>query len=219
MTHRSIDRLRASLLTGAAMLVAMIILTIVVSPSGRAVAGRAGPTRSTLKTRQKALAMAYACRTAVAITVSGTIFVLCILYVAAYRPVILIGFFFILFTLVWRTASTMFIDLAGPVCPRRPIAILVRVGDAIARSGLRRHAGAVLPFAETCGRAGTGCTMPTGSRAAPGMVTLSGVTIVVSLVFVGYCSSISYASDRFRCLPVLNGLFTRRNTPAPRTDG
>ena len=35
VTHRSIDRLRGSLLTGAAMLVAMIILTIVVSPSNR----------------------------------------------------------------------------------------------------------------------------------------------------------------------------------------
>jgi hypothetical protein len=36
VTHRSIDRLRASLLAGAGMLVAMIILTIVVSPSSRA---------------------------------------------------------------------------------------------------------------------------------------------------------------------------------------
>lgn len=35
VTHRSIERLRASLLTGAAMLVAMIVLTIAVSPLGR----------------------------------------------------------------------------------------------------------------------------------------------------------------------------------------
>jgi hypothetical protein len=35
VTHRSIDRLRASLLAGAGMLVAMIILTIVVSPPRR----------------------------------------------------------------------------------------------------------------------------------------------------------------------------------------
>ena len=34
-TQRSIDRLRASLLTGAAMLVAMILLTIAVNPSGQ----------------------------------------------------------------------------------------------------------------------------------------------------------------------------------------
>ena len=36
VTHRSIDRLRASLLAGAGMLVAMIILTIVVNPPKRA---------------------------------------------------------------------------------------------------------------------------------------------------------------------------------------
>jgi len=36
VTHRSIDRLRASLLAGAGMLFAMIILTIVVSPPRRA---------------------------------------------------------------------------------------------------------------------------------------------------------------------------------------
>lgn len=36
VAHRSIDRLRASLLAGAGMLLAMIILTIVVSPPGRA---------------------------------------------------------------------------------------------------------------------------------------------------------------------------------------
>jgi hypothetical protein len=36
VAHRSIDRLRASLLAGAGMLLAMIILTIVVNPPGRA---------------------------------------------------------------------------------------------------------------------------------------------------------------------------------------
>src|SRR3954453_15579377 len=51
----------------------------------------------------------------IAVIVSGAAFVLCVLYIAAYGPVIFLGFFFILFTLVWRTSSTMFIDLAGPV--------------------------------------------------------------------------------------------------------
>ena len=47
---------------------------------------------------------------------SGVAFIMCVLYVAAYRPVFFLSFFFIfLFTLIWRTASTMFIDLAGPV--------------------------------------------------------------------------------------------------------
>jgi len=46
VTHRSIERLRASLLAGAGMLVAMIILTIVVHPSSRA-DGRLGRIDST----------------------------------------------------------------------------------------------------------------------------------------------------------------------------
>lgn len=46
VTHRSIDVLRGSLLTGAAMLVAMIILTIVVSPSNRS-DGKSGKADST----------------------------------------------------------------------------------------------------------------------------------------------------------------------------
>ena len=40
VTRRSIDRLRDSLLAGAGMLLAMIILTVVVSPSGRSTANR-----------------------------------------------------------------------------------------------------------------------------------------------------------------------------------
>ena len=39
MTHRSIERLRASLLAGAGMLVAMIVLTIFVNPPKRANGG------------------------------------------------------------------------------------------------------------------------------------------------------------------------------------
>ena len=35
VSHRSVDRLRASLLAGAGMLIAMIILTIIISPPGR----------------------------------------------------------------------------------------------------------------------------------------------------------------------------------------
>lgn len=45
VTHRSVERLRASLLTGVAMLVAMIILTIAVSPLDRD-DGRSGRTDS-----------------------------------------------------------------------------------------------------------------------------------------------------------------------------
>ncbi len=122
----------------------------------------------------------------IAITVSGTAFLLCILFVAAYRPVILISFFFILFTLVWRTAATMFIDLAGPVLSSQtdryigpglatPLHVLAYV-ITLAPFFLLLRPAAVQAWVSTADR----------SRAAPDMVTLSGVTIVLSLVFVGY---------------------------------
>ncbi len=50
----------------------------------------------------------------IAVILSGTALFLYVLYLAAYRPVIFLGFFFILFALASRTASTMFIDLTGP---------------------------------------------------------------------------------------------------------
>ena len=122
----------------------------------------------------------------IAITVSGTALLLCILFVAAYRPVILISFFFILFTLVWRTAATMFIDLTGPVLSSQtdryigpglatPLHVLAYV-ITLAPFFLLLRPAAVQAWVSNADR----------SRAAPDMVTLSGVTIVLSLVFVGY---------------------------------
>ncbi len=120
------------------------------------------------------------------VIISGTIFVLCILYIAAYRPVILIGFFFILFTLIWRTASTMFIDLAGPVLSSQtdryigpglatPLHVLAYVATLAPFFFLLRPA-AVQDWLHDADR----------ERAAPGMITLSGVTVFVSLIFLGY---------------------------------
>ncbi|UPJ70884.1 DUF6418 domain-containing protein [Bradyrhizobium sp. 187] len=51
----------------------------------------------------------------IAVILPASAFWLFVLYLAAYRPVIFLGFFFILFTMLWRTGSTAFIDLAGPV--------------------------------------------------------------------------------------------------------
>jgi hypothetical protein len=122
----------------------------------------------------------------IAVTVSGAALLLCILSVAAYRPVILISFFFILFTLVWRTAATMFIDLAGPVLSSQtdrylgpglatPLHVLAYF-LTLAPFFLLLRPAAVQHWVETADR----------SRAAPGVVTLSGVTIVASLFFLGY---------------------------------
>ena len=122
----------------------------------------------------------------IAVTASGAAFILCILYTAAYRPVILLGFFFILFTLVWRTAATMFIDLAGPVVSSQtdrhvgpglatPLHILAYF-ITLAPFFLLLRPAAVQAWVNNADR----------SRAAPGMVTLSGITVALSLVFVGY---------------------------------
>jgi len=51
----------------------------------------------------------------IGVALSATAFFVFVLYLAAYRPVIFFGFLFVLFTLVWRTTSTAFIDLTGPV--------------------------------------------------------------------------------------------------------
>jgi hypothetical protein len=121
----------------------------------------------------------------IAVTVSGTTLLLCILFVAAYRPVILISFFFILFTLVWRTAATMFIDLAGPVFSSQadryvgpgmatPLHVLAYFVTLAPFFFLLRPA-AVQHWLHDADR----------ERAAPGMITLSGITVVVSLIFLG----------------------------------
>ena len=122
----------------------------------------------------------------IAVAASGAAFILCILYIAAYRPVILISFFFILFTLVWRTAATMFIDLAGPVLSSQtdryvgpglatPLHVLAYF-VTLAPFFLLLRPAAVQHWLHDADR----------ERAAPGMITLSGITVVVSLVFLGY---------------------------------
>lgn len=122
----------------------------------------------------------------VAVTASGTALLLCILYIAACRPVILIGFFFILFTLVWRTAATMFIDLAGPVLSSQtdrfvgpgfatPLHVLSYFVTLAPFFFLLRPA-AVRDWLRHAER----------ERAEPGVVTLSDLTVLVSLLFLGY---------------------------------
>jgi hypothetical protein len=112
----SLEPLRTSILTGIIMLAAMTVLTIVVNhPHAR---WRSEATDSlfglSAPVSPRRLVMATFSASA-AVILSGAALLLCILYIAAYRPVLLLSFFFILFTLAWRTMSAMFIDLAGPV--------------------------------------------------------------------------------------------------------
>ena len=122
----------------------------------------------------------------IAVAASGAAFALCILYIAAYRPVILIAFFFILFTLVWRTASTMFIDLAGPVLSSQTDRF---VGPGLATPlHVLAYFVTLAPFFFLLRPAAVQHWLHDASRerAAPGTMTLSDITVVVSLVFLGY---------------------------------
>lgn len=122
----------------------------------------------------------------IAVAASGAAFLLCILYIAGYRPVILISFFFILFTLVWRTASTMFIDLAGPVLSSQTDRY---VGPGLATPlHILAYFVTLAPFFFLLRPAAMQHWLrdADGERAAPGTITLSGVTVVVSLIFLGY---------------------------------
>ena len=122
----------------------------------------------------------------IAVMASGAAFALCILYIAAYRPVILIGFFFILFTLVWRTAATMFIDLTGPVLSSQTDRY---VGPGLATAlHVLAYFLTLAPFFFLLRPAAVQHWLHDvdRERAAPGMITLSGITVVVSLIFLGY---------------------------------
>jgi hypothetical protein len=122
----------------------------------------------------------------IAVAASGAAFLLCILYTAAYRPIILISFFFILFTLVWRTAATMFIDLAGPVLSSQTD---LYVGPGLATPlHVLAYFVTLAPFFLLLRPAAVEHWLHDANReqAAPGMITLSGITVVVSLLFLGY---------------------------------
>ncbi len=121
-----------------------------------------------------------------AVVLSGVGFILCIVWIAAYRPVFFLSFFFILFTLIWRTASTMFIDLAGPVYSSQtlhfigpglvtPLHVLTYL-VTLASFFLLLRPAMVGYWLDKIDR----------RRAPSGMVTLSDLTVVTSALFVGY---------------------------------
>lgn len=51
----------------------------------------------------------------IAVSIYAVGFLYLLFYIAVDRPIIAVGFLFIIFTFAWRTCSTAFIDLMGPV--------------------------------------------------------------------------------------------------------
>ena len=122
----------------------------------------------------------------IAVAASGAAFLLCILYISAYRPIILISFFFILFTLVWRTAATMFIDLAGPVLSSQTDR---HIGPGLATPlHVLAYFATLAPFFFLLRPAAVQYWLADADRerVAPGTITLSGITVVISLCFLSY---------------------------------
>ncbi len=122
----------------------------------------------------------------VAVVLSGITFFACFFYLAAYRPVIFVAFFFILFSLLWRTCSMMFIDLAGPVLSTQTYHY---VGPGtVAVLHVLAYLVALAPFLFLL-RQRSLCSwlqQKDERPAAAGMLTLSDFTLLISLLFVAY---------------------------------
>lgn len=114
----------------------------------------------------------------------GLAFLLCCLYLAAYRPIIFVSFIFIIFTLVWRTCSMMFIDLAGPVYSSQTF-LYVGPGTVTCVHVLAYFI-TLSPFFLLLQRSNVlGWIEKADQRpAAPGVLTLSDLTFYVSVVFL-----------------------------------
>lgn len=122
----------------------------------------------------------------IAVLLFGTSFFIFLLYLLGRRPVIFVGFFFIIFTLAWRMLATMYIDLEGPVYSSQ----LVRdigPGTATVIHSIAYFVSLV-PFLYFFRPAAVDewCANAERSPAARGEITLSDVTFVLSLMFLSF---------------------------------
>jgi hypothetical protein len=124
--------------------------------------------------------------TQIAVVLSATAFFGLVLYLAAYRPVIFLGFFFILFSLVWRTASTAFIDLTGPIWSSQTVRY---IGPGLATPlHVLAYFLTLIPFLILLRPAAIANWVGIADKrpAARGMMTLSTATVICSLLFLAY---------------------------------
>lgn len=114
----------------------------------------------------------------------GLAFLLCCLYLAAYRPIIFISFLFIIFTLVWRTCSMMFIDVAGPIYSSQTF-LYVGPGTVTGVHVLTYFV-TLMPFFVLLRPSTVLAWMEAADQrpAASGMLTLSDLTFYVSALFL-----------------------------------
>ena len=123
--------------------------------------------------------------TETAVVLCGSAFFFCILWIAACRPVLFLSFFFILFTLVWRTSSTMYIDLAGPVFSSQTYHY---IGPGfVTPLHVLAYFMTVLPFFILLQPNKIEIWQGEADRSPgqPGVVTLSDVSFIISMLFLG----------------------------------
>jgi hypothetical protein len=122
----------------------------------------------------------------VAVILPACAFLLLILYIAVYRSVIFVGFFLVLFSLVWRTGSTAFIDLTGPVWSSQTLRY---IGPGMATPlHVLAYFVTLAPFLILF-RPGTirNWSDTMDARQTPsGVTTLSDVTVTLSLLFLAF---------------------------------
>ncbi|SDR81766.1 DUF6418 domain-containing protein [Bradyrhizobium canariense] len=115
----------------------------------------------------------------------GLSFFVFLFYLVNRRPVIFVGFFFIIFTLAWRMAATMYIDLAGPVYSSQLVRS-IGPGTATVVHSIA-YVVSLIPFLYFFRQSAIDrwCTDAQRSRpAASGEISLSDLTFVLSLIFL-----------------------------------
>lgn len=122
----------------------------------------------------------------IGVVACGLAFLLCCLYLAAYRPIVFVSFLFIIFTLVWRTCSMMFIDLAGPLYSSQTF-LFVGPGIVTCVHVLAYFVTLTPFFLLLRPSLVLGWQLQRDDRVAPpGLITLSDLTFAVSMLFLAW---------------------------------
>jgi hypothetical protein len=119
----------------------------------------------------------------IAVVLFGLSFFAFLFYLLTRRPVVFVGFFFIIFTMAWRMSATMFIDLAGPVYSSQLVRDIGPGTASVIHS--MAYVVSLIPFLYCFRPAAVQewCADAEQTRRVPRCITLSDATFALSLVF------------------------------------
>jgi hypothetical protein len=120
----------------------------------------------------------------IAVLSSGLTFFIFLFYIFSRRPVILVSFIFILFSLAWRMLATMYIDLEGPVYSSQ-LARGIGPGTVSVIHSIA-YILSLIPFLYFFRQSAIErwCAEAQRRKPLPGMITLSDITFGLSVVFL-----------------------------------